>query len=224
VRLVCSVVCFALASCVVDGGSRIESTCDPGFVLKGDLCVEATGTLDATWQLDPGCPPGSQYAELVAIDQYGAEWVDEFACSAGGGSSHALPLGSYDVFLDLVDAPRITLLAQSFLVTTTLVAYDEAVAIDFVVPTDVAYFTWSWDASGCAAAGVASVEISVDGEGSGSAPCSAGTAQSSALALGNHAVFVRRLNGSAGVVGESEPEMALLEWGNQFADLGVFEL
>jgi len=211
---------------VVDGGAG-PGRCDPGFVREGELCVEATAVLDVAWDPDPDCPEGATTAQVVSVDGLGTEFIDLYWCDDYGGVTGPLALGDYQVSVRLTDTDEVELFAQSDPQVVSLAREGESVAVDFAFVANTAYFVAGWTvASGCTAAGIATVELVVDGSGMvlASAGCETGVLESMAVPLGGYQVYLRAMAGDGSTqVATTLVLSGSLEFGNQRINLGDFE-
>ncbi len=219
-------VALSSAACVVDGGAG-GGRCDPGFVRDGDLCVEATAALDVTWDPDPDCPEGATTAQVVSVDSLGDEFVDVYWCDDYGGVTGPLALDEYEVTVRLTDTDEVELFAQSDSEVASLGREGEIVTVDFVFAADAAFFVAGWTVgSGCASAGIATVELVDNGSGTvlASTSCDDGLVESPALPLGEYQLFLRAMapNGTSQIAA-TLVVTGTLEFGNQRINLGDFE-
>ncbi len=218
---------LALSGCLVDGrGGPGDGPCDPGFVRDEGLCVEATGAFDVSWDPDPNCPDGATTAQVVSVDDTGAEVVDLYWCEDFAGLTGPLALGSYDVFVNLTDTDELGLFAQSFIEQAELAALDDVAVLDFAFPADVAFLGAGWTVMpDCQAAGIAAVELHDEVRGVlGGAACDAG-ALVLELELGAYKVHLQGLASDGESVVATSPVLSTeLEFGNQLAELDGFEL
>ena len=208
---------------MVDGNDAGE--CDPGFIPSGNLCVEATGQLDVAWDPEPDCPEGATTTQVVSSDESGFEFVDIYWCDDFSGVTGPLPLGNYEVFVNLTDTDELELFAQSFVEEVGLFGEGETATLDFGFVSDRAFIHASWTVvGGCQAAGIATVELVSDGEVLASAGCSQAAFESEPVALGERNLYLRTLEADGTtIISTTAVQVADLEFGNQLIDLGSFE-
>lgn len=223
-RALLALVAISSAACLSEGG---PGACDPGFVPDGDLCVEATAQLDVIWDPDPDCPEGATTAQVVSIDTTGTEYLDIYWCDDYGGITGPLPLDTYQVYVNLTDTREVELFARSRSQDVVLTRADGITELDFAFPADVAFLEASWSVSGgCDSVGAATVELVREpAEILASADCQGGHLETSPLPLGSYSVFARTVaDDGTTVIGASPVVEVELEYGNQLADAGAFEL
>lgn len=217
-------LCALAGACIVDGRDPVDD-CDPGFVPDNGICVEETATVDVLWDPQPDCPQDATTAQIVTVDEQGYEAVYVYWCDDFAGVAGPMPLGTYEVYVNLTDTDEIDLYAQSFASDVTLAVPGEVVERDFIFLADQAFFEASWQVTGgCAAAGIATVDlVRTGGEVLATAPCGDGLLETAALPLGDYQLTLQALapDGQT-VVDASSSQSGVLEFGNQLADLGLF--
>jgi hypothetical protein len=189
------------------------------------------------------CPPGATTAQVVTTrsgtscnpNSPGAGcFVDLFNCADGENATALIPLGSYDVFVNITDTSTATLFAQSFVQGANLSTDGSLVPVNFTFPVDGGFFELSWtlsDAGGqlsCAdeEIGAVSVLATLIDDSSFNDDifrCEDGSAITGKQFIGDYTVVVSILDElDDSVVQDADPIDTSIDFGNEINDLGVF--
>jgi hypothetical protein len=200
---------------------------------------DETGYFNVSWNLTEGandttastCPGDT--VEVVSERVGGTQFVDLYDCVDGSGETAALPLGDYNVWVNVKQGD--TLMAQSFLGTASIDLDGETVPIGFDIAIDGGYFGLTWSMTddladltcGDVGAGGVSVLSTLIGPNTGIDDifdCTDGSATTPKLDLGDYTIVVSLLDAvDDSVLGASMPRETSLDYGNELNDLGNFE-
>jgi hypothetical protein len=199
------------------------------------------GFFDVGWTLDPGCPAGATTAQVVsqrvnsAGDPIGSAIEDLFDCEDGSGITAPLPLGDYDVSVNITDESTNDLFAQSDIAEVLLDLGGETVQVDFDILTDDAFFSLGWlingevpDATNCADALADGVSVIATLSGTTTATddvfeCEAGEDVTDPIPLGDYTISVSLINAAEEAIDVIDAFEESLEVGNEIVDLGEFD-
>ena len=207
----------------------IITTDDPDEVVGGSFNV--------SWSVTGGCPTADAAVEVISQNRAVAadKFTDIYNCTDGGGVTALMPLGDYDVWVEVTDAAGTTLLAQSNLAAGSLIADGDLVnvAID-PFHGDMGFFGVTWnlvDTAGtaltCAEVFSGGVDIVATVAGTSDATadlfnCEDGQGVTDPLALGTYTVVVEILDQETppGALGISTAVDESITFGNELVDLG----
>lgn len=99
-------------------------------------------SVEASWQTG-ACPPGAAaevFAENVASQE---RFSDVFDCSAGRGLTVPLPLGDYDVWLEVKSSDKTQLYVQSQ--STLVKLFDDGAVANVSIPFFDGFFGFTWN-------------------------------------------------------------------------------
>jgi hypothetical protein len=224
-----SLLCGTLAQ----GGTGCTTTSDPE---PGYFNVEWTLTEGADDTPIQGCAEGVT-AEVVAenIDT-GEQLIDRFDCVNGGGITAAIPAGDYDVWVNVYNGTDVSssdLIAQSGSQRTAIID-GETVPLTLSFPAG-ASFELSWTITDDVGPNAQCGDVTADGVsvlstlvGTDTAfddvfNCTAMSAVTPQMLLGDYVVSVSLLNGEQSLNEVSTADAVTLQFGNQLVDLGIFD-
>lgn len=214
------------------------------FVDDDDDDFSGVGFFGVSWELDPGCPAGATTAQALSqrVDAsgnaIGSPIEDLFDCEDGRDTTDPLPLGLYEVTLNITDESTDELFAQSVIVEAELDLDEEVVSVDFDILTDQAFFFLTWTIDGdeattaaCDAAGADAVRVLATLASSGDATtdsrsCDDGGGETSALPLGDYVLEIDLVDAAGGGVVIADgpaPFEETLAVGNESNDIGDFD-
>ena len=214
----------ALMTCGLFQATGCIITTDDGF---------DSGSFSVTWGSDAECPAGAA-AEIISLNVVTQEvFSDIYNCTDGSGTTAALPLGDYDVFIDVTDADGTTVFGQSFLQTASLNFDGDFVSVDLDIGSGAFGLTWSMvDGVGapltCGDVFAGGVDIIATLASTTHAlvdifDCNAGQGVSAPLYLGDYTLVVDVLDEADGALGTSVPRDESLVEDDELVDLGNFE-
>ena len=192
-------------------------------------------SFDVAWQLSDGCPTSDAAAEVIAQDRATNErFTDIYNCVDGAGVTALLPLGDYDVWVEITDFNGDTLLAQSNSVSASLNVDGDIVPVSIAAfPGSAGFFGLTWslvdDSSGAAltCADVFSGGVALTATLANTTDfvdnvwdCEDGQGVTAPIALGTYTVVVSVLDESDLSLGDSVPVDESLTFGNELVDLG----
>ncbi|MCP4443946.1 MAG: hypothetical protein GY811_01190 [Myxococcales bacterium] len=216
-----------------------------GGLFQATGCIITTddgdeyGSFDVSWSSDSECPAGAS-AEVFSQDKITEQvFTDIHSCADGSGAAVDLPLGDYDVWVDITSDDGDTLYAQSFAEEASIDVDGERVLVALDIGTGFFGLTWDLlDTQGfplgttieaacdevfaggvdivatMASTTYALVEVFDCGEGEGvSAP----------LYLGDYTLVVDVLDTDDAALGTSDPRDETLSVADAVVDLGNFE-
>ncbi|MBL4635432.1 MAG: hypothetical protein JKY56_16345 [Kofleriaceae bacterium] len=206
-----------------------------GALFQTNCVVEGEGSFDVSWELTPGCPAGASIEINAAQVGANTPFVDIYSCSdVGAGFATRLPLGDYNVWVNVVDASG-GLFAQSELIPASIDFDGDLIQIDlptFSVNDGFFGFTWTVnDGAGPTTcddvfADTVSIEATMVNSTSairvGLFTCADGQAVTDPLAVGEYEIFMDILQGQD-LLGSSIKRTEIIEWGNQLKDIGNFD-
>ena len=233
--IVASVFCIGFAQlgtgCFVTSSNR-DGEVEPErfvnqFLVRWDL---VSG--DANAPVD--CPLDVNVAQVVSLDELGEQFVDEFSCIDGAGTTMELPEGEYDVYINLFDDDN-NLVAQSPLIERNALGFDEPGLVELIVEfsIDRGAFELSWEieANGNSVAcanteangiGIESTLVADTNEVQNDRlECSAGTGITRGLPVGNYDLSLTMRSGDT-PIGEALTRNADIEHGNHINLLDPF--
>ena len=224
------------AGCIIvddddDNGGGGGNPADAGIDELG------TAAMSVSWTLDPGCPEDTSAAEVIAQNRSTDEvFVDIYNCIDGGGQTAQLPLGSYDVWVEITNDAGDALFAQSNAVDVSLDtdgAVETVTIPSFLVNDGFFGLTWSLvDAGGaaltCAEVFSGGVDIIATNASTSEAlvdvfNCEDGAGVTSPVPVASYTIVVDVLDKSDAALGTSVPRDEDIEFGNQLVDLGNFD-
>lgn len=204
----------------------------------------ADGYFDVAWILTEGadntaiqgCGDGVT-AEVVAEDIVTSQqYIDLFDCVDGSGITSAIPAGDYDVWVNVyngTDVSSSNLIAQSGFQRTSILD-GETVVLDLSFPAG-GFFELSWTIEDELGPGAACADVAADGVsvlstlvGPNTAiddvfDCSAMSAITPQMLLGEYVVSVSLLDGEQSLNQVSTADPVTLQFGNEVVDLGIFD-
>ena len=210
---------------------------DAGVLITPDAAVAGSSAMSVAWTLDPGCPEDTSAAEVISQNRATDEVItDIFDCLDGGGTTAELPLGSYDVWVEITNSAGDALFAQS---DAVLVDLDTDGAVENVtIPTFLVndgFFGLTWtlvDTGGnaltCAEVFSGGVDIISTNASTSEAlvdvfNCEAGEGVTDPLPVSAYTIVVDVLDENDGALGTSEARDVDITFGNELVDLGNFE-
>jgi hypothetical protein len=221
------------------GGSSTGDEPDAAVAADADT---SPARVDVTWHIvsneaPADCPAGATTATIYAQRLGDAEpFADIYDCSAGAGSATDLPAGDYTIWIELTDDGGATLYAESESATLNL-SPGETPAADFVIDGTHGAFDVSWQLHTAGGAATTCAAVTNDGvsilqtnntttEGTDDLwDCTAGEAPSVVtdewLPIGDYTIAVSLLDATQASIGDAPTQLATIEYGNQFVDLGV---
>jgi hypothetical protein len=190
-------------------------------------------------QAEVTCPPDAPDIRITAdpdpaVD--GDEDIYLYECGLGGGPADKLPPGTYDVWVELLDADG-TLVAQSDIEEGLVLDFDDALPLDFEFSVDAGKFAFTWTItdggapSTCEAIGAEDVGLLLTVAGTTFADdflfsCEAGQGVTDPLPIADAYVGdIDLLDNSTSpptVLGSADAANMTLDYGNHFNDLGNF--
>tara|TARA_R110002096_G_scaffold239101_1_gene430694 strand:- start:53187 stop:53945 length:759 start_codon:yes stop_codon:yes gene_type:complete len=217
-----------------DTGGRAP---DAGVVITPDAAVAGNSAMSVAWTLDPGCPEDTSAAEVIAQNQVTDEFfTDIYDCLDGGGTTAELPLGSYDVWVEITNSAGDGLFAVSNAVTVVLDtdgAVENVTIPTFLVNDGFFGLTWSLVDTGgtpltCAEVFSGGVDIVSTKASTSEAlvdvfDCEAGEGVTAPLPIDAYTIVVEVLNENDAALGTSEARDVDITFGNELVDLGNFE-
>ncbi len=187
------------------------------------------GFFDVSWTTAGSCVTdglATVISQNVATQE---RFADAFACADGAATTNGLPLGDYNVWVELSDSTGAEIVAQSTSQAGVLTFDGDRPALAFVLDTASFGFTWSFSGGGanCADAGADGVDIIATMANTTQAwvtihNCTAGSATSDPLFLGTYTLIVDLLSGDD-PLGSSAPREGTLATANELVDIGNFE-
>lgn len=218
-----------------------------GCIFVSDDTTDGTGSIDATWNLndtytDDGVTAGCDGATGVIINVRAAgttgepDFTDFFegGCSdGGGGTATDIPLGSWDVWVDIVETDRDSALyMESEIGTVNLDSDGDTSSVIFEIENVNGFFDVAWTLSGAATScsqvpgedgvGVLTTLVGTqEGLDERFPNCEDGSGVTYALPIGPYVVVVDLLNSARQSLGTSGPINSEIQIGNEFVLLDV---
>lgn len=213
-----------------------------GGLFQATGCIITTddgdefGSFNVAWASTGACPADAA-AEVISQNQSTGEvFTDIYFCTDGIGSTASLPLGTYDVWVEITSDDGSALFAQSNAVSATLALDGDFVAVDIpVFPMDEGYFGLTWsllDGGGnaltCAEVGSAGVDIVATSASTSEAivdvfNCEDGTGISAEYPIDTYTIVVDVLDSQDAALGSSVAREESITFGNELVDLGNFD-
>jgi len=204
-----------------------------------------TATINVSWELFSGsaaveCPVGATTIAVNAQLGSGTPYVDLFDCSgAGSGFADDLPLGTYQVWVDVTDSTGSALYAQSEAAEITLDSPGEFAQAAFDIDVDNGFWDVSWNIIGVNGNGCAAVNQNGVGVLSTLAGTTTGRddkfncvdgedpnfVTTPPIPIGDYTVILSLLEpGTDASLGDSLAITPSIDYGNQFVDLGTITI
>ncbi len=187
------------------------------------------GFFDVSWTTAGSCQTDGLATVISQNVTTQERFTDAFACSAGLGTTNGLPLGDYNVWVELSDSTGAEVFAQSGSLAGSLTFDGDRPALAFPLDTGTFGFTWSFSgtAANCTDAGADGVDIIATMANTTQAwvtihNCTDGSAASDPLFLGTYTMVVDLLSGNS-ALGASAPREGTLSVPDALVDLGNFE-
>jgi hypothetical protein len=207
-----------------------------GCIITTDDGGDEAAFFDVAWAVSPGCPDGGA-AQVVALDVNTQQmFTNVYDCIDGAGVTNPVPLGDYQVWVEIRSNDLATLFAQSLAVNASVTLDGETAVVDVPsFPLDDGFFAFTWnltDGGGaplsCTDAGSGGVRIGATLADTTSAEfniydCEAGEGVTNPLPVGLHTVVVDVMDTNDASIQSSEAEEATIDFGNHLVDLGNFE-
>lgn len=211
-----------------------------GGLFQATGCIITTNddgsSFDVAWSVNGGCPTNAA-AEIISMDTLSGEmFKDVYNCADGRGVTSPLPLGDYDVWVEITDDQRSITRGQSLATAVSLDFDGDIVAVD-VPPFDLfaGFFGFTWtlvDSAGnpetCANVFSGGVDVISTLADTNEAlvdvfNCEDGSATTNGLLLGLYTVVVDILDEADEPLGTSVPREESLVTDQEVVDLGNFE-
>jgi hypothetical protein len=233
-----------------DGTLENHASVEDLGVFDFRFAPEGTGTFDVEWKVDDfddefgdGCAEldGFDYVEVISIPVGGGDpFVDVFNCEDGQGITAPMPLGDYDIHMNVRDEDD-RLLASSDVQEVRLNSRDEPVEVPLVFGFLNAQFKFTWrltdqvtdeplDCDEVDIFDISLLSTLADSGGTGFDDiydCPAGEneneEESSPLPLGDYTISLSVLDVNEDPRGTSEPRQSALVEHASVEDLGIFE-
>lgn len=213
-----------------------------GGLFQATGCIITTdngdevGSFDVAWSTDGACPDGAA-AEIISLDVTTQErFTDIYNCSDGAGVTAGLPLGLYDVWVEITSADGNSLFAQSNAVQGSLTRDGDLLPINVpAFPINDGYFGLTWsllDGGGaaltCADVFSGGVDIVATSASTSEAlvdvfNCEDGTGVSAKYPIDTYTIVVDVLDENDAALGSSVAREESITFGNELVDLGNFD-
>ena len=194
------------------------------------------GSFSVAWSTDGACPDGAA-AEVISQNVATQEvFTDIYNCTDGGGDTAFLPLGDYDVWVEITSDDGSALFAQSNATAASLVFDGDFIAIDVpTFPMNDGYFGLTWsllDTGGapltCAEVFSGGVDIVATSASTSEAVvdvfnCEDGAAVTPEYPIDTYTIVVDVLDENNAALGSSVAREESITFGNELVDLGNFD-
>ena len=213
-----------------------------GGLLQATGCIitsddgDEFGYFDVSWASPDACPAGAAAEVFTQNRVTGEVLTDIYNCVDGVGTTAALLLGDYDVWVDITTEDGSAVYAQSNSLPASLNFDGDVVIVDlppFSMTSGYFALTWSiadggGNALSCDDAFAGGVDI-VTTAGSTSEllvdvfDCDAGTGISSEYAIDTYTIVVDLLDSNDAAIDSSVAIEEAITFGNEVVDLGNFD-
>ena len=213
-----------------------------GGLFQATGCIITTddgdefGSFNVTWQSTGACPADAA-AEVISQNRATNEvFTDIYFCTDGVGSTASLPLGDYDVWVEITSDDGSALFAQSNALSASLNFDGDFVGVDLpTFPMDEGYFGLTWsllDGGGnaltCAEVFSGGVDIVATSASTSEAivdvfNCEDGSAVSAEYPIDTYTIVVDVLDENDAALGSSVARDESITFGNELVDLGNFD-
>jgi len=194
------------------------------------------GSFDVAWSTDGACPDGSA-AEIISQDVATQErFTDIYNCVDGAGVTAGLPLGNYDVWVEITTADGSALFAQSNATAASLTRDGDLIGINVpTFPMNDGFFGLTWsllDGGGnaltCAEVFAGGVDIVATSASTSEAlvdvfNCEDGVGVSAEFPIDTYTIVVDVLDENDAALGSSVAREESITFGNELVDLGNFD-
>jgi hypothetical protein len=189
-----------------------------------------TAAVDVTWSLADGSCSDADTATINALlDGDSTPYLDIYDCADGGGITQDLPLGTYDVWVDMTSGS--TLVAQSESAEITLDSNGQLAEAIFAINVTNGYFDVGWTFSngdtcstiaGQDGVSVLSTEV---GNPAGAFDdvfdCTDNFGTTAEIPVGDYTVSVAVIDGNGDALGDAPDETVSIDHGNEFVVFDV---